>query len=189
LFEAYISGAWFLYWTEDALYWVAKPRVHIELINGARRLHSLTGPAVASDAEDLYFVNGVLVPAHVIVAPETITAAEINTERNSEVRRVMLSRFGESRYIAEIGAECVHRDETGELYVVPHDGDEPLTMVKVRNSTLEPDGTVKDYWLRVAPDLKPLGIAGARAQNLTARNAVASTFGLRGSQYAPQVET
>jgi ParB/RepB/Spo0J family partition protein len=43
--------------------------------------------------------------------------------------------------------------------------------------------------LRVAPDLRPLGIDGARGQKMTARNAVASTFGLRGSEYAPQVQT
>lgn len=50
-------------------------------------------------------------------------------------------------------------------------------MVKVRNSTPEPDGSVRDYWLRVPPDLR------------TARAAVAWTFGLEPTEYAPAVET
>ena len=52
-----------------------------------------------------------------------------------------------------------------------------IVMVKVRNSTPEPDGSVKDYWLRVPPDMK------------TARSAVAWTFGMERNEYAPMMET
>jgi hypothetical protein len=50
-------------------------------------------------------------------------------------------------------------------------------MVEVLNSTPEPDGTRKTYFLRVPPNLR------------TAREAVAWTFGLAGSQYRPERET
>jgi hypothetical protein len=63
-------------------------------------------------------------------------------------------------------------------------------MVKVRNSTPEPDGSVKDYFLRVHPQLRPMIDGGlGDPQPMTARNAVASTFGLRGEEYHPTVET
>jgi hypothetical protein len=142
------------------------------------RLHSLTGPAVSyTDGWTIHAVHGVVVPPDVIEHPETITTKQIGSERNAEVRRVMLDRFGTARYLSEIGAECVHRDKTGELYRAEIDGDEDLVMVKVKNSTPELDGSVKDYWLRVPPSTK------------TARSGVAWTFGLKPSKYRPEIET
>jgi hypothetical protein len=70
LFEAYAAGAWYLYWTDDTLFWVAKPIVHRDPAPGTRRLHHATGPALESDVENLYFWHGVLVPAFVIVRPD-----------------------------------------------------------------------------------------------------------------------
>jgi hypothetical protein len=56
-------------------------------------------------------------------------------------------------------------------------GDEPIVMVEVVNSTREPDGSFKRYWLRVPPDMK------------TAREAVAWTFNVPAERYAPVKET
>ena len=55
----------------------------------------------------------------------------------------------------------------------------------------EPDGSFKHHFLRVDPHLRPLLPDGSfgQPQPLTARNAVASTFGLRGDEYAPERET
>jgi len=50
-------------------------------------------------------------------------------------------------------------------------------MVEVRNSTPEPDGMVKNYWLRVPPNMT------------TAREAVAWTFCLSEREYDPLKET
>jgi hypothetical protein len=50
-------------------------------------------------------------------------------------------------------------------------------MVKVINSTAEPDGTYKEYFLRVPPDVS------------SAREGVAWTFGLEPHEYAPAVES
>jgi hypothetical protein len=61
----------------------------------------------------------------------------------------------------------------------------------VVNSTRETDGSFKRYWLRVDPQIRPL-LADNRfgvQQCPTARNAVASTFGMTGEEYAPLVET
>ncbi len=99
LFEAYLVGAWILYWTEDTLFWIAKPTVHTETVNGNRRLHNESYAALESDVENLYFWHGVLVPAFVVVRPDWITVEHIDTERNAEVRRVMLERFGLDKYL------------------------------------------------------------------------------------------
>ena len=59
------------------------------------------------------------------------------------------------------------------------------------NSSLEPDGSRKTYHLRVHPELRPLlpGDQLGAPQKATCQNAVASTFGLRGEEYAPEIET
>lgn len=185
VFDAYIAGAWILHWTEDTLYWVAKPRVSVEVINGRKRLHSATGPTLESDVENLYFWHGVMVPAFVITKPEWITVKHIQAEENAEVRRVMMERYGLSRFLLDSGAKKVDEDEFGELYQTEIPNDEPLVMVKVMNSTQEPDGSFKPYFLRVNPELRPLLKNGEMGgpQKVTALNAVASTFGMTGEEY------
>ena len=103
---------------------------------------------------------------------------------NAEIRRVMVERFGVERLIREGGAILVHEDETGRLWrrqVGESSGwqghDEPVVMVEVLNSTPEPDGSRKTYFLRVPPEMT------------IAREAVAWTFGMGGDAYAPIVET
>jgi uncharacterized protein DUF6745 len=177
LFEAYIAGCWMLHWTEETLYWVAKPTVHVEVVNGNRRLHNDKYAAIESDVENLYFWHGVLVPAFVVVRPDWITAHHIETESNAEVRRVMIERMGYEKYILESGAQLIHSDETGALYRKELPDDEPLMAVHVLNSTPEPDGSVKRYMLRVPPNVE------------RARQAVAWTFDVPEEDYQPLVET
>jgi hypothetical protein len=73
-------------------------------------MHREDGPAVAWDGWGLYAIHGVVVPERVVMAPETLTVAEIDAETNAEVRRVMRERFGEGRYLREAGADLVHAD-------------------------------------------------------------------------------
>lgn len=81
------------------------------------------------------------------------------------------------RFLLDSGAHAVQADEFGTLYRREMLDDEPLVMVKVRNSTPEPDGSHKSYFLRVPPNVE------------TAREAVAWTFGLEASDYGPSVQT
>ena len=192
LFEAFVAGAWLLHFTDDTLYWVAKPKVHRDPAPDVRRLHCEDGPALESDVENLYFWHGVLVPAFVVVRPDWITVTHIQTETNAEVRRVMLERYGYTRYLTDCGAQPLDSDPTfGDLYRVDLPDDEPIVAVLVNNSTPEPDGSTKRYLLRCHPELRPMLAGGelGRPQTMTARNAVASTFGMTGATYAPLVET
>jgi hypothetical protein len=188
LFEAFVAGCWLLYWTEDILYWVAKPTVHKDPTSNIRRLHNDAGPAIESDIENLYYIRGVMVPAFVVVRPDWITAKHIAEEENAEVRRVMLERFGIERYLTEGNFKLLHKDNWGTLYQEQRsDGQEPLTLVRVVNSTPESDGSFKEYTLTVRPDCAPMfgdGRPPGRHQRPTALNAIASTFGMVGEEYA-----
>ncbi|MGH9522209.1 MAG: DUF6745 domain-containing protein, partial [Terriglobales bacterium] len=147
----------------------------------------------------LWHWHGVQVTQRVIEQPSTITVKDIQEETNAEVRRVMVERYGLSRYLADSGAALLHEDEMGQLYQAEIPGDEPLVMVKVMNSTPEPDGQFKAYFLRVHPELRPLRprcnefcfgkqecehVLLGDPQKLTATNAVASLHGMTGPQYA-----
>lgn len=143
---------------------------------------------MGADGWGVYAWHGLhLKDSDLILKPETITAPRIRDERNAEIRRMLLERFGFDRYLSESGALPIHADETGTLYRCELEDDEPFVMVRVVNSTPEPDGQFKHYALRVDPDLRPMLANGTygKPQAFTARNAIASTFGLRGEEYQP----
>ena len=173
------------------------------LVDDQNRPHCADGPSHRwRDGWSLYHWHGVRVPAYLIEAPETITVDRISEETNAEVRRVMIERYGASRYLLDSGAKIVQRDTAGLLYRKDVADDEPIVMVRVLNSTPEPDGVMsrdeaiatfgsaakaaitapadarfKEYMIRVPP--------GTR----TAQEAVAWTFGLGADEYTPELET
>ena len=164
-------------------------------VDDRNRPHCEDGPFCEwSDGSALYSWHGVRVPWDVIDRPESITVARIDREENAEVRRVMIERMGYERYTLESGAKAIHSDDFGVLYRKDFpDGDYLLT-VHVINSTPEPDGTKKRYVLSVNRELRPMrrtknGVEYGEPQQLTARNAVASTFFKRGEQYNPAYQS
>lgn len=162
----------------------------------SHRLHSADGPAIAwPDGWSLWYWHGVRVTEKVILRPQTISIADIDAEDNAEVRRALIERYGPARYIKDSGTKLIHQDRRGTLYRRELKDDEPLLMLKVVNTTPEPDGSSKDYWLRVHPELRPMNrdengepVYGD-PQTLTAHNAAASIVGLRGEDYHPDFES
>lgn len=74
----------------------------------------------------------------------------------------------------------IHSDQHGELFEEEGGvfGSQPLMLLRVRNSTPEPDGSFRSYLLRVPPTCR------------TAREAAAWTFGFEDSRdYRPEIET
>ncbi|WP_240506335.1 DUF6745 domain-containing protein [Thermoactinospora rubra] len=142
------------------------------------RLHRATGPALAyPDGFALHAWHGMPVPPHFGAAMADLSPDRIRAEPNAELRRVMLEHYGFDRYLTESDATRVHQDTTGVLWRVDLADDEPLVMVEVLNSTPEPDGTRRTYFLRVPPWVT------------TAREGVAWTFGLRPEEYDPSRQT
>lgn len=142
------------------------------------RPHNGDGPAVGyADGFALYRWRGVTIGPDFAEQLASVTADAIRLERNAELRRIMLEHYGAERYVVDSGAEPIQQDEAGRLWRVFMPGDEPISMVEVVNSTAEPDGTFRTYWLRVPPTMR------------TAKAAVAWTFGLTEEEYQPQVQT
>ncbi len=142
------------------------------------RPHNGNGPAAAwSDRFEVYSWHGLPIEADLIKNRAGITVGAIHQEKNAEVKRVLIDLYGPSRYLVDANAKVVHQDECGTLFRMEIEGDEALVMVRVRNSTREPDGTYKHYFLRVPPTI------------LKARDAVAWTFGLSPEEYNPKRES
>ncbi|MFH8628240.1 DUF6745 domain-containing protein [Streptomyces vietnamensis] len=168
------AGWWWPY--ENAVVICRRP---VELHRDeAGRLDRGDGPALAfADGFALHAWRGMPVPAEFLAGLADLTPERIREEENAELRRVMLEYFGYDRYLAASGARHQHRDETGVLWRIELADDEDVVMVEVVNSTPEPDGTHRTYWLRVPPTTR------------TAREGVAWTFGLRPEAYEPLVQT
>mgnify|MGYP001576923680 FL=1 len=129
------------------------------------------------DGWSLYYWHGVRVNKLIIEHPEQVTVKMIEEESNTEVRRVMIEKYGQEKYLLDSKATEIHRDDWGILYKKEMPNDEPLVMIKVVNSTPEPDGYFKDYFLRVPPTIK------------RAREAVAWTFGKNEKDYILEKQT
>lgn len=170
---------------------IACERPDICTLDETGRIHSDTGPAVRyRDGRPIYAIHGVRVPEQVVMAPDTLTATQIEAEKNAEVRRVMITRFGADRYMrGGLSATVLDHDERwGTLWRKLRQGDSDMLMLQVVNRSPEPDGSFRHYWLRIHPECRPLptkaGMSLGEPQELSALNAVASTFGMRGADYA-----
>lgn len=147
------------------------------------RFHDETGPALRfADEFHAHFWHGRRVTRDIIESPESITVARIEREKNVETRSILIERYGLERFLKDSGARKLSEDECGVLYRKVFEAsdallDEPLVVVMVNNSTPEPDGTHKQYFLRVPPNVS------------TAREAVAWTFGLDADEYDPGIES
>ena len=166
-------GLGVLFW--DWAFISAKPEFKVD---GQGVLHCENGPSVRyPDGFSVFHLHGVHVPEKLVMSPGTITVSEIEDENNAEIRRMMIERYGQERFLMESGAEEIHRDDFGILYRKEIPGDEPLVMAKVVNATPEPDGSFKDYFLRVPPSM------------VRAKQAVAWTFGKEEDEYSPAAQT
>lgn len=147
-------------------------------IDKRERLHNETGLAIEyPDGWGVYALNGVIVPKKVVMNPSDITLKEAHEYPNIEVRRLMQKAMGYDKYLDGMGFKPVQEDGFGVLYKAQQERDEDLCVVKVVNSTPEPDGTYKDYYLRVDPRCK------------TALEAVAWTWELSPEDYVLEKES
>ena len=189
-YEDLCSSAGWFWCHKDFVIACERPKVISR--DEAGRLHRTDGPAVEyRDGWGVYAINGVRVPAEVVLSPQTLGAARITAETNGEVRRVMLERYGLKRYLEEVGAKELDRSSFGVLYRHEVQG-EVIVSVVVENPGVEPDGSHRTYAIPCNSELRPLlDTAGGvgEPQAMTARNAVASLVGLRGEEYEPMVES
>lgn len=121
--------------------------------------------------------NGVAISQKMAFEPTRLSSQEILAEKNSELRRVMIERFGYDRFMVEAGATQIDADTDagGErrLLRIEIPDDEPLVCVAVQCPS-----TGHKFMLRVPPTVT------------TCHEAVAWTAGFDDpSLYRPDIET
>jgi hypothetical protein len=187
-YQQCLLSAW--WWWLDPRFALACERpkaIHLEEADpdnrGFSRLHSEHGPAIVwPNGWGMWFIHGVRVTRQVVEAPETLTVEQILNEKNATVRRVMIDRFGTTRLLLQGQASVIDTDvdQFGRPRVLSRlhlPDDEDLVMVQVTNTTLDADGTHRDYYLRVPPVTS------------SCADAVAWSFGMTAAEYAPAQET
>jgi hypothetical protein len=136
---------------EQALLKAVKGEIYLRCDENERR-HCENEHAVISRARGPeYYWHGVRVPPFVILEPESISLSHINNEPNAEIRRVMIFRYGLDRYLQDAGGLLIEDDPRfGKLWRIAV-GDRHVFRLEVINSTAEPDGSFKHYFLSVPP--------------------------------------
>lgn len=126
-----------------------------------------------------YYYENIRIPPKFFLTPDKITLAEVFAHENTEVRYVGMKIIGLDKLMEHPNTTIVHTDKKKGMVLFKIDGvfEEPVAYVKVINSTPEPDGTYKNYFLCVPPDMK------------TCQQAVAWTFRMEKAEYQPQQET
>lgn len=111
---------------------------------GAMVLHKVDGPAFKwRSGKSLYFIRGISVKEELFTKP--LSAAIINKEENSEVKRVLIENYGNAKYIKEMDAKVLDQTERGTIFRAEVPGDEALTMVRYINRTPEHGMTECNY--------------------------------------------
>ena len=73
----------------------------------AETFDRLTAGRTVTEEVNLWYIDGVLVNKQIVTCPETQTIEQIETEPNSEVKRVRIERFGWPRYLRETKAKVI----------------------------------------------------------------------------------
>lgn len=108
----------------------------------------------------IYAVHGTPVPKWMIEEKHKITPEKIDKESNVEMRRIMCDLFGMPRYVETVG-EMINMNDYGKLYRKKNPPDEDIVVVRVKNTTPEPDGSFKEYFIRVPPTITTVDEASA----------------------------
>lgn len=154
-------GFWFA--SPDLALISSKP---IELCFNGSKLHNDNGPAIRfADGFGVHFINDFAVPKKVALG--LFDANDVLKEENVEIRRIMTEKLGGSgALLKKLKLPVAHKDEFGILYRV-EGGEgadklrelygklgafrEDFCVVQVLNSTPEPDGSKREFLLRVPP--------------------------------------
>jgi hypothetical protein len=153
-------------------------------------ISSTSGSAFAEKiGGEIFAVNGVILPYDAIRL-KNISWYDLLTETSPQRRVAMIEYMGWDKFL-KVAVQKVILDTDphwGTLYNIQC-GLQVMLVLEVRNATPEPDGKFRKYVIpvdhlcRPIPNpLQPHAVLGD-PQELTALNAVASTFGMTGEAY------
>lgn len=107
-----------------------------------------------------------------IKSPDKLDVQKILQEENVEVRRVLIEKLGNDKFIKRVNPEILDESETGRLLKVELKGDEDMVLLEVKDAS-----SPRKYLLRVPPSMK------------TALQAKAWTFGMETKDFILEKET
>lgn len=157
--------------------------------NGLLHSPDAKTPSFGFPGFEVFHWHGTILPddAHAYTMSDII---HIDDHRQ---RRAMINVYGVERFVKEMKRSRMwyryDKSKWGKLGGFEWANDRYL-VVEVKNATVLPDGTRPTYYLQVHPRLCPMitrpdgGVDLGTPQTLTALNAVASTFGMYGHDYA-----
>lgn len=161
LYEPIVRGSnWWFY--VDGIAIMTPP--HAPKFDMEHQLHCEDGPAIWS----FYALHGVVLPAEyewIVKECEELTREKIDSIENAEIRRVTITTYPG----AYVQGDPTQTDEFGDLYKLEN---EEFALVKVKDTYSD-----RRYWLRVPPNVT------------TAKEGVASTFGMSTDDYKPVAES
>jgi hypothetical protein len=173
----------------------------IQLKNEAGNLHSDVEPAWRSTTRIIwykdgkrhgidadihgsmfYYYEGIRIPTkfyQAITNPELLTVEDVLTHTNAECRYVGIKIIGHERIRSSKNCKLIDScNQTGmELFSISGVFTDPVLYLKVINSTIEHDGSYKNYYLCVPSNMKKC------------KQAVAWTFRMDANDYKPLQET
>lgn len=110
-YEAVTESAGWFWPCEGAC--VVSERPKICKVDDAGLIHNEDGPCWEyRDGFKAFAIHGILVPEKVVMNPKGLTLDEINNEKNTEIQRIMIDRFGAEKYFEKTGAELINEDTT-----------------------------------------------------------------------------
>lgn len=124
-------------------------------VNG--RLHRTNGPAVVMPSGELFYWKGVHIEPSLWNRRKEMSAEEILTHPNAEVKRCLMEMVGYENLLAKTQHKILHEDPVSGavLFRVEVPDDEPLVIIKVIDGTELRDEQGKPfrkiYFLRVPP--------------------------------------
>ena len=159
--------------------------------DGRLRLHCGDGPAVRfRDGWSIYAWHGVRLDGEIglriIEDPDSLTRDELMGFTNVEVRRALVQRIGSDRYAEMLDLDEVHRERWGHPEIPEEDWDE-ATLLRTRQ--VDPVTGQHIQFVRVScPTTGRVYHLCVPESVRTAREAVAWTFRMTSSGYAPDRE-
>ncbi len=80
-------------------------------LNDNGEVHCEDGPAIRyRDGFEIYAIDGHIVSKLIVMTPEKITTDMIQQEGYAEVSRIMIERYGLSKYLVDTGAKILDMD-------------------------------------------------------------------------------
>ena len=74
------------------------------------KLHNPKGPSIRIGSLKMYHLEGVRISAKIVEFPEHLTLADVETQNNAEIRRIIIKQMTTEKYLTLAGAEVLHMD-------------------------------------------------------------------------------